>query len=146
MLGYQNTVMRFNTGFIPGLKAFTAAVLGGIGNVPGAMIGAIILGELEALGPSLLGLPNEYKDVIAFSVLIFVLIFGRRVSSVKDLAGSVHNHEHQTGYSLRINQFWHSVLFEHSGPASAACIGRFWHAVAGVILGCTRPHQSGHYA
>lgn len=75
MLGYQNTVMRFNTGFIPGLKAFTAAVLGGIGNVPGAMIGAIILGELEALGPSLLGLPNEYKDVIAFSVLIFVLIF-----------------------------------------------------------------------
>jgi branched-chain amino acid transport system permease protein len=75
MLGFQNTVMRFNTGFIPGLKAFTAAVLGGIGNVPGAMIGAIILGELEALGPSLLGLPNEYKDVIAFSVLIFVLIF-----------------------------------------------------------------------
>lgn len=75
MLGFQNTVMRFNTGFIPGLKAFTAAVLGGIGNVPGAMIGAIIIGIVEAVGPSLLGLPNEYKDVIAFAILIFVLLF-----------------------------------------------------------------------
>lgn len=75
MLGFHNTVMRFNTGFIPGLKAFTAAVLGGIGNIPGAMLGALLLGLLEALGPSALGLPSEYKDVIAFSILILVLIF-----------------------------------------------------------------------
>lgn len=75
MLGIHNTVMRFNTGFIPGLKAFTAAVLGGIGNIPGAMAGALVLGLLEALGPTILGLPNEYKDVIAFSVLILLLIF-----------------------------------------------------------------------
>ncbi len=75
MFGLHNTVMRFNTGFIPGLKAFTAAVLGGIGNIPGAMLGAVLLGVLEALGPSALGLPTEYKDVIAFSILVLVLIF-----------------------------------------------------------------------
>ncbi|MBN2045782.1 MAG: branched-chain amino acid ABC transporter permease [Anaerolineales bacterium] len=75
MLGLHNTVIRFNTGFLPGLKAFTAAVLGGIGNVLGAMIGSLLLGLLEALGPSALGLPTEYKDVIAFSVLVLVLIF-----------------------------------------------------------------------
>jgi branched-chain amino acid transport system permease protein len=75
MLGLHNTVIRFNTGFLPGLKAFTAAVLGGIGNVTGAMLGSLLLGLLEALGPSALGLPTEYKDVIAFSVLVLVLIF-----------------------------------------------------------------------
>ena len=75
LYGFHNTVMRFNTGFLPGLKAFTAAVLGGIGNIPGAMLGSLLLGMLEALGPSALGLPTEYKDVIAFSVLVLVLIF-----------------------------------------------------------------------
>ncbi len=75
MFGLHNTIMRFNSGFIPGLKAFTAAVLGGIGNLPGAMFGALTLGLLEAFGPSALGMPTEYKDVIAFSVLVLVLIF-----------------------------------------------------------------------
>lgn len=75
LFGFHNTVMRFNTGFLPGLKAFTAAVLGGIGNIPGAMFGSLLLGVLEALGPSALGLPTEYKDVIAFSILVLVLIF-----------------------------------------------------------------------
>ena len=75
MFGLHNTIMRFNSGFIPGLKAFTAAVLGGIGNLPGAMFGSLLLGLLEAFGPSALGLPTEYKDVIAFSVLVLVLIF-----------------------------------------------------------------------
>jgi branched-chain amino acid transport system permease protein len=75
MFGLHNTIMRFNAGFIPGLKAFTAAVLGGIGNVTGAMFGALVLGLLEAFGPSALGMPTEYKDVIAFSVLVLVLIF-----------------------------------------------------------------------
>ncbi len=75
MFGLHNTIMRFNSGFIPGLKAFTAAVLGGIGNVTGAMFGALLLGLLEAFGPSALGMPTEYKDVIAFSVLVLVLIF-----------------------------------------------------------------------
>ncbi len=75
MLGLHNTVMKFNSGFFPGIKAFTAAVIGGIGNLPGALLGAFSLGLLEAVGPSALGLPTEYKDVIAFSVLILVLIF-----------------------------------------------------------------------
>ena len=75
MYGLHNTIMRFNSGFVPGIKAFTAAVLGGIGNLPGAMFGALLLGLLEAFGPSALGMPTEYKDVIAFSVLVLVLIF-----------------------------------------------------------------------
>lgn len=75
MLGLHNTTIRFSTGFLPGLKAFTAAVLGGIGNIVGAMVGSLLLGLLEALGPSALGLPTEYKDVIAFSVLVLVLVF-----------------------------------------------------------------------
>jgi len=62
-------------GFTPGLKAFTAAVLGGIGNIPGAVFGGVFLGLAEALGPSALGIPNEYQNVIAFSLLVFILIF-----------------------------------------------------------------------
>ncbi len=71
----------FLMGFVPGIKAFTAAVLGGIGNVPGAMLGGLFLGLFEAIGPNLfldgLGIPSPYqlKDVIAFSVLVLVLIF-----------------------------------------------------------------------
>lgn len=62
-------------GFIPGIKAFTAAVLGGIGNIPGAMLGGLFLGCVEALGPPILGIDFQLKDVIAFSILVFVLIF-----------------------------------------------------------------------
>lgn len=62
-------------GFIPGLKAFTAAVLGGIGNIPGAMIGGFSLGLIESIAPTALGLGNQLKDVIAFSLLVIVLIF-----------------------------------------------------------------------
>jgi branched-chain amino acid transport system permease protein len=63
------------TGFRPGLKAFTAAVVGGIGNIPGAVFGGLFLGLVEALGPFALGIPNEYQDVIAFALLVMVLIF-----------------------------------------------------------------------
>ncbi len=82
-------------GFIPGIKAFTAAVLGGIGNVPGAMLGGLFLGIVESLGPSLildgLGIPAPYqlKDAIAFTLLVLVLIFrptgilGERLSEKK---------------------------------------------------------------
>jgi branched-chain amino acid transport system permease protein len=74
-------VVNFYMGFIPGIKAFTAAVLGGIGNVPGAFLGAIILGLLESVGPNLfltgLGIPSpsQLKDAIAFIVLVLILIF-----------------------------------------------------------------------
>jgi len=71
----------FFSGFIPGIKAFTAAVLGGIGNIPGAMVGGIFLGEVESVGPTLFldGLavpsPNQLKDVLAFTMLVLVLVF-----------------------------------------------------------------------
>ncbi|NTU72492.1 MAG: branched-chain amino acid ABC transporter permease [Coriobacteriia bacterium] len=63
----------FNMGFIPGMKAFTAAVIGGIGNLRGAMLGGFVLGIVESLAAGFLS--SGYKDVIAFLVLILVLIF-----------------------------------------------------------------------
>jgi len=71
----------FLTGFLPGIKAFTAAVVGGIGNIPGAMIGGLLLGGIESIGPSLvltgLGIPSAHqlKDVVAFLALVMILIF-----------------------------------------------------------------------
>jgi branched-chain amino acid transport system permease protein len=81
LYGLMFTQVFFFTGFIPGLKAFTAAVLGGIGNVPGAMLGGLFLGLTESIGPILFlsGLqvpsPNQLKDVIAFTMLVLILIF-----------------------------------------------------------------------
>lgn len=75
MLGFHNSQINSTMGFFPGIKAFTAAVLGGIGNIPGAMLGGFILGLAEALGPTLFDLPSQYKDVIAFTLLVLVLIF-----------------------------------------------------------------------
>jgi branched-chain amino acid transport system permease protein len=65
--------IRYNMGFIPCIKAFTAAVLGGIGNVPGAMLGGFLLGILESLGAGYFS--SVYKDVFAFVILILVLVF-----------------------------------------------------------------------
>lgn len=68
-------------GFFPGLKAFTAAVLGGIGNMTGALLGGIVLGMLETFAGSYMGVftmgaaGSEYKDIFAFSILILVLVF-----------------------------------------------------------------------
>ncbi len=75
MWGVHNGLFNHFVGFIPGIKAFTAAVMGGIGNIPGAMVGGILLGLLESLGPAFLGLDFQLKDVIAFVILIIVLIF-----------------------------------------------------------------------
>jgi branched-chain amino acid transport system permease protein len=58
---------------VPGIKAFTAAVLGGIGNVRGAMLGGLLLGVVESYGGELLG--GSYIDVTAFLVLVLVLLF-----------------------------------------------------------------------
>jgi branched-chain amino acid transport system permease protein len=63
---------RFDLGFIPGIKAFTAAVLGGIGNIRGALLGGLTLGVIESVGSGCLG--NQWKDVIAFGVLVLVLM------------------------------------------------------------------------
>jgi branched-chain amino acid transport system permease protein len=75
MWGLHMGIVYHFVGFIPGLKAFTAAVMGGIGNVPGAMVGGLTLGILEAVGPPLLGIPFQLKDVVAFTILVLVLIF-----------------------------------------------------------------------
>jgi branched-chain amino acid transport system permease protein len=64
---------RYNIGFLPGIKAFTAAVLGGIGNIRGALVGGLLLGLLENYGATVLG--GEWKDVFAFAVLVLVLMF-----------------------------------------------------------------------
>ena len=76
---------KWNIGFLPGIKAFAAAVLGGIGNLRGAMAGGVLLGLVEAYGSAAIG--AEWRDVIAFVVLVVVLmfrptgIFGERVGA-----------------------------------------------------------------
>jgi branched-chain amino acid transport system permease protein len=75
MWGIHLGLVYYFMGFIPGIKAFTAAVLGGIGNLPGAMLGGLFLGAVEALGPAILGIDFQLKDVLAFGILILVLIF-----------------------------------------------------------------------
>ncbi|WP_105984083.1 MULTISPECIES: branched-chain amino acid ABC transporter permease LivH [unclassified Brucella] len=66
-------VISFADGFIPGVKAFTAAVLGGIGSLPGAVVGGLRIGLIEALWSAYFSI--DYKDVAAFSILAIVLIF-----------------------------------------------------------------------
>jgi len=84
LFGVQYGLINPYSGFIPGLKAFTAAVLGGIGNIPGAMVGGLVLGLLEAFAAAYLSLLTggafgaEYKDIFAFAVLILILIFRPR--------------------------------------------------------------------
>jgi branched-chain amino acid transport system permease protein len=65
-------LINYSIGYIAGIKAFTAAVLGGIGNIPGAMIGGIILGLIESIGAAYIS--SEYKDAFAFLVLIIILL------------------------------------------------------------------------
>jgi branched-chain amino acid transport system permease protein len=72
LYGLQFGFVVWNMGFIPGLKAFTAAVLGGIGNIRGAMIGGLLLGLIENMSTICIG--SEWKNVVAFSVLVLVLI------------------------------------------------------------------------
>jgi len=66
-------VVDFYIGFVAGMKAFTAAVLGGIGSLPGAMLGGLLIGLIEALWSGYGSI--EYKDVAVFAVLILVLMF-----------------------------------------------------------------------
>jgi len=92
MWGANYASIQFAMGFMPGLKAFCAAVLGGIGNIYGAMIGGIVLGIIESLGAGYIGeltggfLGSHYQDIFAFIVLILVLtlrpsgIMGERVA------------------------------------------------------------------
>ena len=84
MLGLYYVQIQFSNGFLLGLRAFTAAVLGGIGNIPGAMAGGMLIGLLEAYTTGYLS--GKWEDVIVFGVLITVLVirptglFGERVA------------------------------------------------------------------
>jgi branched-chain amino acid transport system permease protein len=64
---------RYNVGFLLGVKSFTAAVLGGIGNLKGALLGGLTLGLVENYGSAIFG--SQWKDVVAFVVLLVVLMF-----------------------------------------------------------------------
>lgn len=72
MVAMYYGLVNYFIGYIAGIKAFTAAVLGGIGSIPGAMFGGILLGLVESLGASYIS--SEYKDAYAFVVLIIVLL------------------------------------------------------------------------
>jgi branched-chain amino acid transport system permease protein len=84
LFGLHYSLVNPYSGFVPGIKAFTAAVLGGIGNIPGAMLGGMVLGLLEAFAASYLSIITdgafgaEYKDVFAFVALIAILILRPR--------------------------------------------------------------------
>ncbi|MCK7472295.1 MAG: hypothetical protein MZU95_17200 [Desulfomicrobium escambiense] len=72
MVGLYYGQINFTMGWTYGMKAFTAAILGGIGNIPGAMVGGLLLGVIEALGAAYISI--AWKDAIAFCVLILILI------------------------------------------------------------------------
>jgi branched-chain amino acid transport system permease protein len=65
--------VNFSDGFVPGVKAFTAAVLGGIGSLPGAVLGGLLIGLIEALWAAYVS--SDYKDVASFSILAVTLVF-----------------------------------------------------------------------
>jgi len=81
LIALNYNIVQFSMGFIPGLKAFTAAVLGGIGNLGGAVLGGLLLGVIESLAAGYIGdltggfLGSHYQDIFAFLVLIVVLVF-----------------------------------------------------------------------
>ena len=75
MAGVYYGSLHFFMGFVIGLKAFTAAVIGGIGSIPGAMLGGLVLGLLEAFGTQIPFIGSEWKDVFSFGLLILLLIF-----------------------------------------------------------------------
>ncbi len=75
MAGTYYGTIHFFMGFIIGIKAFTAAVLGGIGILPGAMLGGLLLGTLESFGTQIPWIGSQWKDVFSFGILILVLVF-----------------------------------------------------------------------
>ncbi|HEX4260322.1 MAG TPA: branched-chain amino acid ABC transporter permease, partial [Acetobacteraceae bacterium] len=75
MAGVYYGSLFYFMGFLIGLKAFTAAVIGGIGSIPGAMLGGLVLGLLEAFGTQIQVVGTEWKDVFVFAILILLLVF-----------------------------------------------------------------------
>lgn len=75
MAGTYYGSIHFFMGFVIGLKAFTSAVIGGIGSIPGAMLGGLLLGLLESFGTQIPFIGTEWKDVFSFGILILLLVF-----------------------------------------------------------------------
>jgi branched-chain amino acid transport system permease protein len=73
LYGFSFGRTQFDIGFLPGIKAFTAAVLGGIGNIRGALVGGLALGLIENISAGCFG--TQWKDVAAFAILVLVLMF-----------------------------------------------------------------------
>lgn len=67
--------IKYNMGFLPGIKAFTAAVLGGVGSISGAVLGGFLIGIVESLAAGFIPGGSEWKDIFAFAILILVLLF-----------------------------------------------------------------------
>jgi branched-subunit amino acid ABC-type transport system permease component len=84
MLAMNYGTVYHTMGFLPGLKALVAAVLGGIGSIPGAFVGGLVLGVSEELAASYVPQGSAYRDVIAFGILVIILwlrpqgLLGRR--------------------------------------------------------------------
>jgi branched-chain amino acid transport system permease protein len=72
MMGAYDGVAKYNMGFIPGIKGFTAAILGGFGSPGGAVIGGLVLGIAETMGAGYLS--SSYKDIMAFALLVLILV------------------------------------------------------------------------
>ena len=72
MMGAYDGVAKYNMGFLPGIKGFTAAILGGFGRPAGAMVGGLVLGLAETMAAGYIS--SSYKDVIAFTLLVFILV------------------------------------------------------------------------
>lgn len=72
LMGFYNGTMRFDMGFTPGIKGFTVAILGGIGNIHGALVAGLLLGLAEGLFAAYIS--SDYRDLLAFAALIFVLL------------------------------------------------------------------------
>jgi branched-chain amino acid transport system permease protein len=75
MMALYDGVVRFDMGFLPGIKGFTAAILGGLGSIPGAALGGVLIGIIEAIGAGYIS--SEYRHVFVYLVLILVLLFRR---------------------------------------------------------------------
>lgn len=76
LMGLHHGAMRFDMGFIPGIKGFTIAILGGIGNIHGALVAGLLLGLFEALFAGYIS--SDYRDVLAFGLLVAILVFRPR--------------------------------------------------------------------
>jgi ABC-type branched-subunit amino acid transport system permease subunit len=135
--------VQHTMGFLPGLKAFTAAVFGGIGNLAGAMVGGVLLGLIESLGAGYIGdltggiLGSHYQDIFAFIVLILVLTCGLRASSA---SASPTGHDPAPGTMIdlakrnRLVAFVIGVLLLFALPFVVQMAGNAWVRIIDIAL------------